>query len=162
MGRRHPGELARALPAREELDPVRGRVAEADDRQREDVAVDRLHLADNDPRFEVIYLVRQGRAPWAKLHLKTFVSESSPELPSLQPVWKGADWWERYVFDFYGIRFQGHPNLRRVLLYEEFQGHPLRKDYPLRGRQPLTQERTFPDAIRGPGSAVPRPESAEK
>lgn len=117
--------------------------------------VDRLLLAQHDPRFEVVYQVRQGKAPFKKLHLKTFVTEASPELPSLQPVWKGADWWERYCWDFYGVRFAGHPNLKRVLLYEEFQGHPLRKDYPMKARQPLVAERDFVDKIRGPGAASP-------
>ncbi|HEY3448165.1 MAG TPA: NADH-quinone oxidoreductase subunit C [Myxococcales bacterium] len=117
--------------------------------------VDRLLLPNNDPRFEVVYQVRQGREPFKKLHLKAFVTEAAPELPSLQPVWKGADWWERYSWDFYGIRFTGHPNLRRVLLYEEFQGHPLRKDYPMKARQPLVAERDFVDKIRGPGAASP-------
>jgi NADH-quinone oxidoreductase subunit C len=118
-------------------------------------AVDRLLLPESDPRFEVIHQIRQGRAPWKKLHLKVFVPEPNPELPSLQPVWKGADWWERYCWDFYGIRFSGHPDLRRVLLYEEFQGHPLRKDYPVKGRQPLVAERDFRDLVRGPGASSP-------
>ena len=118
-------------------------------------AVDRLLLPDHDPRFEVVYQLRQGREPFGKLHLKTFVSEQSPELPSLQPVWKGADWWERYTWDFYGIRFTGHPDLRRVLLYEEFQGHPLRKDYPMKARQPLVAELDIVDKLRGPGAASP-------
>jgi len=117
--------------------------------------VDRLLLPESTPRFELVYQLRQGRAPWRKLHLKTHVSEQEPELDSVQPVWKGADWWERYAFDFYGVRFRGHPNLKRVLLYEEFQGHPLRKDYPLRGRQPLVENREFDDAVRGPGAAPP-------
>jgi len=117
--------------------------------------VDRLLLPENDPRFEVVYQVRQGREPYKKLHLKVLVPEADPELPSVQPVWKGADWWERYAWDFYGVRFVGHPNLRRVLLYEEFQGHPLRKDYPTKGRQPLIAEREIIDLIRGPGAAPP-------
>lgn len=118
-------------------------------------AVDRLLLPNNDPRFEINHTIRQGRAPWKKLHIKVFASESNPEVPSLQPVWKGANWWERYTFDFYGIKFTGHPDLRRVLLYDEFQGHPLRKDYPMKGRQPLVAERDFRDIVRGPGSAPP-------
>jgi len=119
-------------------------------------AVDHLLLPESTtPRFEVVYLLRQGRAPFKKLHLKAYVSEEKPELPSLQPVWRGADWWERYVWDFYGIKFTDHPNLKRVLLYEEFVGHPLRKDYPMKARQPLTAERTFVDKIRGPGAALP-------
>ena len=118
--------------------------------------VDRLLLLpDGAPRFELVYQLRQAREPWKKLHLKVSVPEERPELDSLQPVWRGADWWERYAFDFYGIRFTGHPDLRRILLYEEFEGHPLRKDYPLRGRQPLVEERVFDDVIRGPGAAPP-------
>jgi NADH-quinone oxidoreductase subunit C len=118
-------------------------------------AVDRLLLPENDPRFELVYQLRQGSEPFKKLHLKVLVPEDSPEVPSVQPVWKGADWWERYTFDFYGIRFSGHPDLRRILLYEEFQGHPLRKDYPLKGRQPLIPERGIKDLVRGPGAARP-------
>jgi NADH-quinone oxidoreductase subunit C len=118
-------------------------------------AVDRLLLPKNEPRFELVYLLRQGREPFGKLLLKTFVGEERPELPSVQPVWKGADWWERYTWDFYGVRFTGHPDLRRILLYEEFEGHPLRKDYPVKGRQPLMAERDFADRIRGPGAAAP-------
>lgn len=118
-------------------------------------AVDRLLLPEPGPRFELVYQLRQARAPWKKLHLKVAVPEERPEVDSVQPVWKGADWWERYAFDFYGIRFAGHPDLRRVLLYEEFDGHPLRKDYPLRGRQPLVEQRSFDDVIRGPGAAAP-------
>ena len=60
---------------------------------------------------------------------------------------------ERYCWDMYGIRFTGHPDLRRLFMYDEFVGHPLRKDYPLRGRQPLVQEREIPEAFRGPGPA---------
>jgi NADH-quinone oxidoreductase subunit C len=118
-------------------------------------AVDRLLLTENEPRFEIIYQLRQGRPPWKKVHLKTHVGEDSPSLPSVQPVWKGADWWERYCYDFYGIRFEGHPDLRRILLYEEFKGHPLRKDYPTKARQPLVAERNFRDIIRGPGATPP-------
>jgi NADH-quinone oxidoreductase subunit C len=55
----------------------------------------------------------------------------------------------------YGVKFKGHPNLKRLYMYEEFVGHPLRKDYPLKGRQPLVKERTFRDLVRGPG-ATPR------
>jgi NADH-quinone oxidoreductase subunit C len=117
--------------------------------------VDRLLLPDNDPRFELVYHLRQGREPFQKLHLKVRVPESNPQVPSVQPLWKGANWWERYCWDFYGIHFSGHPDLRRILLYDEFKGHPLRKDYPLKGRQPLVAERDFPDTIRGPGSALP-------
>ena len=59
------------------------------------------------------------------------------ELDSVNSLWAGADWLEREVWDMFGIRFQGHPDLKRILMYEEFEGHPLRKDYPVNRRQPL-------------------------
>jgi NADH-quinone oxidoreductase subunit C len=79
------------------------------------------------------------------------VPESDLSVPSVTGVWRGADWFERYCWDMYGIRFPGHPDHRRLFMYDEFVGHPLRKDYPLRGRQPLTPERDVPDLFRGPG-----------
>jgi NADH-quinone oxidoreductase subunit C len=115
-------------------------------------AVDRLQLADNTPRFEVVYFA-YSVARNEHLRLKVRVPEDRPELPSIVPVYQGANWWERFVWDFYGIRFLGHPDLRRILMYEEFKGHPLRKDYPLRGRQPLIPERPIEDIFRGPGTS---------
>jgi NADH-quinone oxidoreductase subunit C len=115
-------------------------------------AVDRLHLAENDPRFEVVYFI-SSLSRREHVRLKVRVSESQLEIPSLVPVYKGANWWERFVWDFYGVRFAGHPDLRRVLLYDEFQGHPLRKDYALRDRQPLVPERPIKDIFRGPGTS---------
>ena len=72
-----------------------------------------------------------------RLRLVVPVEESEAELDSLTPLWAGADWLEREVWDMFGIRFRGHPNLTRILMYEEFEGHPLRKDYPVDKRQPL-------------------------
>ncbi len=72
-----------------------------------------------------------------RLRVKTEVPVSEPRLASLTPLWKNADWLEREVFDLFGVRFDGHPDLKRLFLYEGFEGHPLRKDYPLRRRQPL-------------------------
>ena len=72
-----------------------------------------------------------------RLRLVVPVEEAKAELDSLTSLWAGADWLEREVWDMYGIRFQGHPNLKRILMYEEFEGHPLRKDYPVNKRQPL-------------------------
>jgi len=114
-------------------------------------AVDRLLLPENEPRFEVVYFLFSLKRQ-EHVRLKCRVSEEPPELPSLTPVFQGANWWERLVWDFYGIRFIGHPDLRRILMYEEFQGYPLRKDYPLRGRQPLIPERPIKDIFRGPGT----------
>jgi NADH-quinone oxidoreductase subunit C len=114
--------------------------------------VDRLHLAENNPRFEVVYFL-YSLERHEHVRLKVRVSEDTPEVPSLVALFKGANWWERFVWDFYGIRFTGHPDLRRILMYEEFQGHPLRKDYGLRERQPLIPERPIQDIFRGPGTS---------
>jgi NADH-quinone oxidoreductase subunit C len=72
-----------------------------------------------------------------RLRVEVPVADSDPEIESLTPVWAGANWLEREVWDMFGIRFRGHPNLTRILMYDEFVGHPLRKDYPVAKRQPL-------------------------
>ena len=84
-------------------------------------------------RFEVHYVVR-NLDTGARLIVKVGVDDPEPTLPSVVPLWAGANWMEREVFDMFGIRFAGHPDLRRLLLPDEFLAHPLRKDYPLRGR----------------------------
>ena len=112
-------------------------------------AVDYLGV---EPRFEVVYNLLSTRHNH-RLRLRVKVPESDLEVPSVTAVWRGADWFERYCLDMYGIRFKGHPDPRRLLMYDEFVGHPLRKDYPLRGRQPLVPEREVADIYRGPGPA---------
>jgi NADH-quinone oxidoreductase subunit C len=72
-----------------------------------------------------------------RLRLEVPVEEDDAEVDSLTPLWPGANWLEREVWDMFGIRFRGHPNLTRILMYEAFVGHPLRKDYPVNRRQPL-------------------------
>jgi len=72
-----------------------------------------------------------------RLRLEVPLEESDPVIDSVSSLWAVADWLEREVWDMFGIRFRGHPNLKRILMYEEFVGHPLRKDYPVRQRQPL-------------------------
>jgi NADH-quinone oxidoreductase subunit C len=114
--------------------------------------VDRLMLPENDPRFEVIYLLFSIHRN-EHVRLKVRVSEDKPEVPTITSVFQGANWYERFCFDFYGIRFAGHPDLRRILMYDEFKGHPLRKDYALRERQPLVPERPIKDIFRGPGTS---------
>jgi NADH-quinone oxidoreductase subunit C len=92
------------------------------------------------PRFEVVYQL-YSLAHQHRLRVKVPVPEDDPSVPSAAPLWKSALWAEREVWDMFGIRFSGHPDLRRILMYEEFEGHPLRKDYPLMKRQPLVPER---------------------
>jgi NADH-quinone oxidoreductase subunit C len=72
-----------------------------------------------------------------RLRLEVPVEEADPEVDTVTPLWAGANWYEREVWDMFGIRFRGHPNLKRILMYKEFVGHPLRKDYPVNKRQPL-------------------------
>ncbi len=98
------------------------------------------YLGKKEPRFEVIYHLYSLRNN-QRLRVKVPVPEEDPAVDSLTPLWKGANWLEREAWDMYGIRFRGHPDLRRILLYEEFQGHPLRKDYPVNQCQPLVPER---------------------
>jgi NADH-quinone oxidoreductase subunit C len=105
-----------------------------------------------DPRFEVVYNCL-STVHNQRVRLRVKVPEGDAVVPSVTGLWRGADWFERYCFDMYGIRFSDHPDLRRLLMYDEFVGHPLRKDYPLKGRQPLTPEREVHDIFRGPGPA---------
>jgi NADH-quinone oxidoreductase subunit C len=84
-------------------------------------------------RYEVHYVLRDQETP-GFLVVKTGALEPDPRVPSATSLWRGADWMEREVYDMYGIKFDGHNDLRRVLMPEEFTAFPLRKDYPLRGR----------------------------
>lgn len=86
----------------------------------------------SDPRFEIVY------HPYSLTHhrylrIKTSVGEKNPELPTLCNIWKAADWHEREIFDMMGIRFIGHPDLRRILMWEGYPHYPLRKEFPLAG-----------------------------
>ncbi|MGZ3443970.1 MAG: NADH-quinone oxidoreductase subunit C [Polyangia bacterium] len=95
-----------------------------------------------EPRFEVVYHLRSFKTG-ARLRIKAPLAEpedgSNPALDTIVPLWASANWFEREVWDLYGIKFRGHPDLRRILMYEEFVGHPLRKDYPKEKRQPLVR-----------------------
>jgi len=86
-----------------------------------------------DPRWTVIYHLR-GVASGHELRLKASVSEEKSELPSVLPIWRTANWHEREVYDLMGIRFSGHSDLRRILMWEGYPYHPLRKDFPLAGK----------------------------
>ena len=107
-------------------------------------AVDRLKLKQK-PRFEVVVHV-YSRSKNTRFRLKTRPDvDDEPSVDSIVDLFPAANWAEREAFDMFGIRFQGHPDLRRILLYEEFIGYPLRKDYPVNKRQPLVQERSIPN-----------------
>ena len=93
---------------------------------------------DGENRFEVCYQVRFLESK-ETIRLKVPVSESSPKVPSLESVWVGMNWLERETFDMYGIEFEKHSDLRRIYMYDEFVGYPLRKDYPKDKRQPLVR-----------------------
>ena len=86
----------------------------------------------SDPRFEVVYLLHSLERN-ARLRLKCWVSESAGEIDSVTDVWRSANWYEREVFDMFGIVFRGHPDLRRILMPSDWEGHPLRKDFPVHG-----------------------------
>jgi len=98
------------------------------------------------PRFEVVYEL-YSVSQKHRIRVKVRVDEASEDcwVPTATSLWLSANWSEREVWDLYGIRFEGHPDLRRILMYEEFVGHPLRKDYPQNARQPLIRR---PDAPR--------------
>jgi NADH-quinone oxidoreductase subunit C len=89
------------------------------------------------PRFEVVYLL-YSLTHNHRLRLRVRVGDGQA-LPSATDLWQSADWAEREVWDMYGISFSGHPNLKRILLFEGFEGHPLRKDYPIEKRQQIPQ-----------------------
>lgn len=87
------------------------------------------------PRFEVVYHFLSLQHLF-RIRVKVPLSEPDTELDSLVSIWPSANWYEREVYDMFGIRFAGHPDLKRILMYPEFEGHPLRKDYPIDKRQP--------------------------
>ena len=98
-------------------------------------AVDYLAMGKK-PRFEVVYIfysLEQNH----RVRVRVPLEESDLSVDSLTSFWPAADWFEREVWDMFGIRFNGHPNLTRLLMYDKFEGHPLRKDYPVNKRQPL-------------------------
>jgi NADH-quinone oxidoreductase subunit C len=91
---------------------------------------------EDAPRFEVVYHLYSVPHNH-RVRIKAGVEEDDAVVPTAVPLWPIADWLEREVWDMFGLRFAEHPDLRRLLLYEQFEGHPLRKDYPVSKRQPL-------------------------
>ena len=94
--------------------------------------VDYLNYRGAEDRFGLVYLLASTTTN-RRLTVRTFVNDSEPSVASAVGLWAGAEWLEREVWDLFGIRFEGHPDLRRIVMPEPFVGHPLRKDYPLQG-----------------------------
>lgn len=104
-------------------------------------------------RFEVVYQLR-SHTHRHRLRLKCAVPEHDARVPSLAMLWPAFNWQERETYDMYGIQFEGHPDLRRIYLYEEFVGYPLRKDYPKEQRQPLVRRDDLPiNPIKSPSDS---------
>jgi NADH-quinone oxidoreductase subunit C len=95
-------------------------------------AVDYL---DRDPRYEVVYNL-YSTSMLHRLRVRVPLQATGTRLPTVSDLWRSALWGEREVWDMFGIHFENHPDLRRILMYEEFEGHPLRKDYPVQQSQP--------------------------
>ena len=98
--------------------------------------VDYLHWEEKEKRFEVVYNL-YSLTNNHRLFVKVPLTETAPELDSVVSVWPAADWYEREAWDMFGVVFKGHPNLKRILMYEGFKGHALRKDYRYNLRQPI-------------------------
>lgn len=109
--------------------------------------VDYLDYRDAKNRFGMVYLLANTETN-ERLTVRCFVNDPDPTVPSVVELWEGANWLEREVWDLFGIRFDGHPDLRRIVLPEEFAAHPLRKDYPLQG---LGERHNFPVIKRADG-----------
>lgn len=90
-------------------------------------------ITEDIPRFEINYILLSLETN-KRLIVKTRISEEDPTIDSVTSLWKAANWGEREVYDMFGIKFKGHPDLRRILMWEEFTDYPLRKDYPLEGK----------------------------
>ena len=109
--------------------------------------VDYLEYRGAKRRYGLVWLLTDT-STGRRLTVRTFVDDPEPTVRSVVDIWKSAEWLEREVWDMFGIRFAGHPDLRRLLMPEEFTAHPLRKDYPLQGRG---ERHNFPVLTRDEG-----------
>jgi NADH-quinone oxidoreductase subunit C len=125
-----------AIVAREKLVEVCQWLA-ADDKMAFDMLSDitAVDYQNRQPRYEVVYHL-YSTTQKHRLRLRVPVEDGQECVPSVSGIWRAANWGEREVYDMFGIRFEGHVDMRRILLYDEFVGHPLRKDYPVQKSQP--------------------------
>lgn len=100
----------------------------------------------SDPRWTVVYELYNMKSK-AHLRIKTDVGEEKSELPTVSNVWATADWHEREIYDMMGIKFKGHPDLRRILMWDGYPYHPLRKDFPLAGKATDVAEVAFTETV---------------
>lgn len=98
-------------------------------------AVTALDWYPLEPRFEVVYLLHSMDRRGDRLRVKCKLPGENPEIDSVTAVWQGANWYEREVFDLFGIRFRNHPSLTRIMMPDDWEGHPLRKDFPVYGNR---------------------------
>lgn len=109
--------------------------------------IDYLHYPNATDRYGVVYSLANTETG-ERTFVKVMLNDPDPTVKSVYSLWKGCNWMEREVYDMFGINFDGHPDLRRILLPEEFTSHPLRKDYPMRGRG---ERHNFPTVLRSDG-----------
>ena len=128
------GDVRAVAPAEKVYDVLAFLKAERGSNFLSDITcVDYLNYRGATDRFGLVYLL-ENTLTNERLTIRTFLNEPDLAVPSVTPLWEGANWLEREVWDMFGIPFEGHPDLRRILMPEEFTAFPLRKDYPLQGR----------------------------
>ncbi len=107
------------------------------------------YLGIKTPRFEIVYYIHRFGEDYddnIRIRIKTKITEDNPSINSITSLWTGADWLEREVYDMFGIVFKGHPDLRRILMPEDYEEYPLRKDFDVRNREP--SKKSFKKALR--------------
>ena len=127
------GQTRVVVPAPETLDALRLLRQQGFDLLVDVTCVDYLEYRGARHRYGLVYLLA-STATNRRLTVRVYLDDPDPTVASVVPLWEGANWLEREVWDMFGIRFVGHPGLRRLVMPEEFTAHPLRKDYPLQGR----------------------------
>ncbi|MFM7248470.1 MAG: NADH-quinone oxidoreductase subunit C [Planctomycetaceae bacterium] len=141
------GQTRVVVPAAEAHGLLAALRAEGFDLLVDVTCVDYLEYRGATRRYGLVYLLA-STGGGQRLTVRVFLDDPQPAIPTVVDVWPGAEWLEREVWDMFGIRFEGHPDLRRLLMPEAFTAHPLRKDYPLQGRG---ERHNFPVLTRDEG-----------